>query len=339
MGEKADKLMRELEPTRSLLRQIGDMMGVEIEGTITMGNAPQYLKQFQSAFEMARTRPVAAAPKSFDDVIDEEIERAGMAGATTAGELVPRSDIPIDITEDAYALANDREALKRIAAMLGAENDTPMALQVALERIMGAGGDVEVPKGDTLLEAIEHGHRQEHELRNKHRGASMLIQRIANALQVEIKAGDVDGEAILGAIQRFEVAKVMMRRRIVELRALKAPPDNAATITADELEIQFVRMLSPAETDYWNKSKSSPGSHYPSHSFVFDVLDVSRLAACVALSADRPHSSLAETKRRGDLHKLMEEICGSPLATGHLAVAMRETLEILARERAAQRKE
>lgn len=337
MGEKADKLMRELEPTRSLLRQIGDLMGVEIEGAITMGNAPQYLKKFQSAFEMARTRPAAPAPKSFDDVIDEEIERAGMAGTTAAGALVPRPDITTDFTEDANAQAIDREALKKIAAMLGAENDSPLAIQAALDRVMGAGGDVEVPKGDTLAQAMEHSHAQEHELRNKLRGASMLIQRIANALQVEIKAGDVDGEAILGAIQRFEVAKVMMRRRIVELRALKA--DKAATSTADELEIQFVRMLSPAETDYWNKSKSSPGGNYPPHPFVFDVIDVSRLAACVAISADRPHSSLTETKRRGDLHKLMDEICGSPLATGHLAVAMRETLEILARERAAQRKD
>lgn len=337
MGEKADKLMRELEPTRSLLRQVGDMMGVEIEGAITMGNAPQYLKQFQSAFEMARTRPAAPASKSFDDVIDEEIERAGMAGVTAAGALVPRSDITTDFTEEANAQALDREALKRIAAMVGAENDTPTAIQVALERVMGAGGDVEVPKGDTLLEAIEHGHQQEHELRNKLRSASMLIQRIANALQIEIKAGDVEGEAILGAIQRFEVAKVMMRRRIVELRANKPPPHHPATVTADELEIQFVRMLSPGETDYWNKSKSSPGI-LPPHPFVFEVRDVGRLAACVALSADRT-SSLAETMRFRDLQKLMDEICGSPLATGYLAVAMRETLDILARERAAQRKE
>lgn len=335
MGEKADKLMRELEPTRSLLRQVGDMMGVEIEGTITMGNAPQYLKQFQSAFEMARTRPAAPAPKSFDDVIDEEIERAGLAGATAAGALVPRSDITTDFTEDSNASAVDRESLKRIAAMVGAENDTPTAIQQALERVMGAGGDVEVPKGDTLLEAIEHGHQQEHELRNRLRGASMLIQRIANALQVEIKAGDVDGEAILGAIQRFEVAKVMMRRRIVELRALKA--DKAATSTADELEIQFVRMLSPAETDYWNKSKASPGSNYPSHPFVFDVLDLGRLAAFVALPF--PKDSSEEANRRRDLHVLMQEISNCPLASGHFTAAMRETLEILARERAAPRKE
>ncbi len=264
MGEKADKLMRELEPTRSLLRQVGDMMGVEIEGTVTMGNAPQYLKQFQSAFEMARTRPAAPAPKSFDDVIDEEIERAGMAGATAAGALVPRADITTDFTEEANAQAIDRDVLTKIAVMVGAENDSPLAIQAALDRVMGAGGDVEVPKGDTLAQAMEHSHAQEHDLRERLRKASMLIQRIASALQVEIKGADLDGEELLGAIQRFEVAKVMMGRRI---RALRDPvlsasgPDNDAAVKArrreiaNELEAEFLRLLSPAELVEWNRKR------------------------------------------------------------------------------------
>jgi len=248
-----------------------------------------------------------------------------------------------------------RANLGGIARELGldeeqSDGDLVVAILEEIRRIKGAGGDVEVPKGDSLGEAVAFGHRQNNELRDRVARADLLIQRIANSLQVTIDK-DSDGTEILQAVQRMEVTKVELRRRIVSLRAIAKLQDVAASTTAvaDELEAQFVRLLSPAELAAWRaRAGGRPDIAIPEHgphSFQYRHDDLGRIAAAIRLSLDSlvtpgvGSMGRAEEARRSDLGPLSTEISASSDASAAFQNGMEMVLAILARERASALKE
>lgn len=331
MGQKADNLNRELVPTRSLLRWLADRIGVSIEDDITsVADQVRYQHMLEQALAGCPTREEPPSP------VDEVL-----AGG---GALVPRPDVRSESTDD-------MDMVDRISKIIGVgvdgtRRDKLEAVHEALERIVGGGGDVEVPKGDSLAEAMKFGHDQNHQLRDRLRDADMLIQRIAASLQVT-RVKDGDGSEVLEAVQLFESAKLSMRRRILELRATgfaDAQPI-AATQAADELEVQYTRMLSPTEQADWTRAKgrtphlSGPLPEHPPHPFRFTRDDLSRLADMLALLAHDAMISSQEMTRRSALADLMKEIHSSPNGSAHVLACMEATLVVLSRERAARLKE
>lgn len=368
MGKKADELMMELVPTRNLLRAIGDILGVPVEQPVMQENAVAYLYAFERAIAIARIRRTRPAPTesdiAFQSVVDAEIAHAGAASTTAAVHhstaLATQPDIAQEVTEEDMTRAN----LGGIARELGldeeqSDGDLVVAILEEIRRIKGAGGDVEVPKGDSLGEAVAFGHRQNNELRDRVARADLLIQRIANSLQVTIDK-DSDGAEILQAVQRMEVTKVELRRRIVSLRALTRLPEAthsrldattsaATTAAADELEAQFVRLLSPAELAAWRaRAGGRPDIAIPEHGphpFQYRHDDLRTLAAAIRLSLDSlvtpgvGSMGMAEEARRSDLGHLFTEISASSEASAAFQNGMEMVLAILARERASALKE
>lgn len=351
MGEKADKLNAELVPTRSLLRMIADDLGVTLEEGVTADNAVHYQKVFKNAL---RRRPEVVTdgdggpfrdgitkPQTFDEFIDKEIEAVEQGLPDPAGALVKRPDIATEFTQDDNDQALNYELIQQIAKMVGADADDLVSIRSAIERAMGEGGDIEVPKGDTLADAMKHGHQENHNLRNKIKDSRLLVQRIANALQILDWNKDGDGDEVLQAIQRIETGKVMMRRRILELRQARSVGGDLATAMADELEQQFTRLLAPHELAEWLKKRGSaakPKIETKPHPFVFNHGDIGLLVRgiydrAIALPLG------GERSRLSDLHGVMEDIKRSPEAAAHLVSAMETILMVLAKEQGEKIKE
>lgn len=354
MGEKADRLNVELVPTRSLLRRVADYLGVELDESITADNVRRYERKFMESINRLRdsahgiphsvSRPDPDT-KTFDQVIDEAIEEAEQGGLTAIehgapGALAKRSDITTEFDQDANNQALNIELIKQIAKMVGADADDLVSIRVAIERAMGEGGDIEVPKGDTLGDAMRHGHQQNHDLRMKIKEFRLLVQRIAAALQLVDWKPDGDGTEVLQAIQRIETGKVMMRRRILELRQGRVAGATVGPAIADELESQFTRLLSPQELAEWTRKGGSakPRQEIAPHPFVFNHGDIGLLVRAIS---DRTTALPfgGERSRLSDLHTVMEETRQSPEAAAHFASAMEAILMVLARERASRLKE
>lgn len=332
MGQKADTLNQELVPTRSLLRWLADQVGVTIEEDIT-SVAEQ--ARYQGLLERALASRSPAMP------LREDPPRAVDDIDAGGGALVPR---PADSTTD------DVDIVDRIARLVGVtvegtRRDRLECLHEALERIMGGGGDVEVPTGESLAQAMQFGHDQNHALRERLRTAEMLIQRIAGSLQVTLLNGD--GSPVLDAVQRLESTKLLMRRRILELRGVKLADAQlvAAAQAADELELQYTRLLSPAEEAEWHRVKgrtshlSEPRLEHAPHPFRFTFEDLGRLASCAQSASMSPSIGSQEMSRRAALGNLIDEIRSSPNGTAHVLACMETTLAVLARERASKIKE
>jgi hypothetical protein len=348
MGEKADKLNQELVPTRSLLRWLADAVGVTIDETLTAANYEVYRAKLSSVLvntlEDAGVPPRAAAhavrTRSFEIAAVED-------GEPASGALVHRPDIAEQLTDQ---VADTSSWIQGIAKELGLnaegldERTVLASIHAEILSIKATGGDVEIPKGDTLAQAVKFGHDQNHELRDRVAKAELLIQRMAGALQVTV-AKDSDGSELMEALQRIEVAKVMMRRRILELRATNKALHGAGfygSDLADELETEFQRLLSPSEMSEWAKSKGVARPSVPElapHPFVFTRDDLARIASCVSNVSMSGSISMQEMVRRNDLAHLMSEIASSPTARPHFLASMEATLAILARERAAKTKE
>jgi len=336
MGQKADNLNKELVPTRDLLRWLADRVGVAIEDDITsFADQARYQGMLEQALAGYANRE--GPPSPVDEVL------------AAGGALVPRPG-----TAES---TDDMDMVDQIAKIVGApgegtRRDKLVGIHDALERIMGGGGDVEVPKGDSLAEAMTFGHEQNHQLRDRLRDADMLIQRIAGSLQVT-RVKDGDGSEVLEAVQRFEVTKEMMRRRILEQRAAGRTTSEAqraarvgpGTLLADELELHYTRMLSPGEADAWAKAKGTVTQvvpEHPPHRVTFGAQDLSRLSACARWTATgdgSPPFASDQQLRCVVLAELLEEIHRSADATSYFLASMEATLGILARERASRIKE
>src|SRR5262245_45580430 len=273
MGQKADTLNRELIPTRTLLRWLADQVGVSIEyDNTSVADQVRYQGMLEQALASGTPRSPSMPLRDEPPLAVDEVV------AAEGGALVPRPDT-------SGRLADDVDMVDQIAKIVGvasegSRRDKLEGLHGALEHLMG-GGDVEVPKGDSLADAMKFGHDQNHQLRDRLREAEMLIQRVAGSLQVTLINGD--GTPVLDAVQRFELAKLAMRRRILELRATErtmvargvASREWPARPMADELELAFTSLLSPAEQSAWSKTKgSSPVTpEHPPHPFEFVAED------------------------------------------------------------------
>lgn len=364
MGKMADELNQELEPTRRLLRIVGDALGVTIEEAITSANITRYDRLFEAAIRQRRAPTVApAAPPArpravggglqwdtFDDHVDDQIDRMVAQGLT-----VPREGNALAVSDPAGAqntASEWAEIAMSIAKTIG--SSTQGSLTDVLAGILGSvrgvmipGGDIEIPKGDSLADAVAHGHQQNHELRERHRNASMIVQRVAAVLQVA-KVDD-DGTEILERVQRWEHLKHAFKRRIRELRrpAVRVSPEDEQRLTAvaDELEHHLAELLSRQELADWIKSKPTgivskaiselaatpPTAPYP---FAFDKLDTNRIA--VALDGERQEKP-SDADRIDKIIEVFDEIHESRTADDEFVRLMNIViLPMLARQRAAQ---
>jgi len=266
MGKKTERiaeLEERLAAANSLIRTVGTHLAVDVGDDITPDNVRRYSQRFQNAIydlpgrsrpafensaervEDKRPAPPRASWDTFDDEVDEEIDRLGDKGLVPARQ--PEAMLPAEHSGLASIMDIARELGLDIA---GIEANAALSLiYQELLRIKNPGDVGEgLTKGDTLAEAIGHGRKVEHDLRNSIRDARDMITRIAGAMQLP-DWDPKDPEAVLARIQRWESIKHLVRRRILHFE--KSHPLAGAVLDErailDELRAILTQIIAPAD--------------------------------------------------------------------------------------------
>lgn len=381
MGNKTDRIRElegNLEAARVLLRNIGDAMGVELDTATTVSETLPLHRNFLNALraktdapvkgvtEVAVPRPRAApaAPGSwdtFDQHVDDQIDRLAEQGLTAPrgdGALARSSDF--GVSDEQFDDATNRNTSRDIARELGLEVHEDLgamllAIYAEILRVKNIGADIAAPstnkalaKGDTLAQAIEHGHAQASDLRDGATQARAIVSRIAAVMQIPV--WDKDGTELLERAQRWEGWKHELKARIrwlrggystPTLRARDVPDEHAAT----ELQVHLDRLLSPKELADWLKANQRAGevkvdagplvAPYP---FEFRAGDVVPILAALESRADVTVIEKLGSTRTEGLVTLFRDISMSRVSTDEFTRTMNVViLPILARQRAAQR--
>lgn len=387
MGQKTDKIRElegELTAARHLLRHIGDTVGCEFEEPTTVAEAQREHKRFLDALRAMKgaaqdlgpvldglkakypNRPITVRVPgdwdTFDEHVDAQIDRMAEQGLTTpaSGALARREPDPGFTQEEADAM--DRSTIRDIARELGlgAQGDPDSgellpAILAEIVRVKSLGSDVAAPstnkslsKGDSLADAIMHGHAQASDLRDATTQARMIVNRIAAVMQ--IGTWDKDGTELLERAQRWENWKYEIMQRIRALRAtpgvllLSGDPVNGCI--ADELDRHLQRMLAPSDLARWLKSnekaagavKVDAGPPVPPYPFDFKTTDVHyiRKAVNAAAVADGVDGALAT--RLQSVGSMLHDLAASMTGSQEFVLTMNLViLPILARQRAARR--
>lgn len=154
---------------------------------------------------------------TFDDLVEQEIERFGDEAVRPAGGALANRAPGLNPYQS--------NVISQIWRELGIPGDTMSEDEIlaAVRNLKNAGGDVEAEatpgtaSGHSLVEAMAHGRQLEHGLREELTRARSIIGRVAGALQVS--QWDADGTEIVERAQRVEKAKHELRRVISVLRA------------------------------------------------------------------------------------------------------------------------
>jgi len=219
------------------------------------------------------TVPAAAGPwHTFDDEVDAEIARLA-----ERGELAPRPSPPAagqtEMSQDqpagggtlprvasGTALAvretdatpdTIRAWVERIGELVGAwDDDTAQMLQSIhgeILRVTGARSPESAAPVESLAEVVGAGRDENIHLREEFTKARTIIGRVAAAMQIgEV---DPDGVLLLEKVQRWESAKVLLKRRVTELERQNLPR------MADELKVHLASLISSKEFNDWMKAK------------------------------------------------------------------------------------
>lgn len=281
----------------SLISMIANRLGAKIPrpSGITADNVSKYEAPIAKAIEDLRDAEglpgtdITAAPiHTFDDLVDQEIARMGDDAKPRPGNLAASIALakPIDRTVAEAALFGI-ELLVDIGRELGIDvigqtpGDAARAIHAALLKLKNpgdVGGDDGTPssKGDSLAEAMSFGRKAEANLLEEVTRLRLIVQRVASAMQVP--SWDKDGTELIERAQRWDQARYMVKRRIVELESSNgsreggvpcvetAARDHAA---ATELRFMLGLLASPKDIAKWlaNKPKAVVTSQ------VLDVLE------------------------------------------------------------------
>jgi hypothetical protein len=378
MGKKDDRiegLEADLADTRALLtaakfllRRIGDDAGVDLCEDLSMQTAPRNLQKFlrgaargTASLEPGRRRQASGSWDTYDDEVDEQIDRMDAQGLTKPREpsaaLVSSGSGPDDDLADLRARASTvtqaAPTILAIASELGLEvgslahDEALAAIHAEIIRVKSMGSDTEaeasskfLAKGDSLGQAIAHHHAQNEELREGVTQARTIVARLAAVMQVD--KWDKDGTELLEHAQRWEGLKHELKRRIRDLRDntirgiedinLRQGVENEAI--ADELQSHLDRLMSRKEmTDFLKAAPGKPAAKVAIHEpypFTFRGVDTGTIWNALLRG---------ETTPRGhELESVFSDISNSRTAADELARVMNVViLPILARQKAAQR--
>jgi len=326
------------------------------------------LRDFEATHLNPPRRSKPAAPGSwdtFDEHVDEQIDRLSEQGLTTppsrGGALVRSDDVATDFTLDDLD-AMHRSTIRDIARELGLalqgnhdDVDRLQAIYAEILRLKNIGADIAAPstnkalaKGDSLAQAIEHGHAQTADLRDGATQARMIVNRIAAVMQ--IGKWDADGTELLERAQRWENWKHELKQRIRVLRtAFGSAASEDSRLNrhiADELDRHLARLMAPKELADWLMAneragvtvKVEAGPTVPPYPFEFRSGDIVPILAALESRADVTIIEKLGTTRTEGLVTAFRDISLSRVSTDEFARTMNAViLPILARQRAAQR--
>lgn len=223
-SETIVELQSRLVAVESVLFSVSKLLGVELKTVITMRDVAAELAKMNAAITNLREE-ASYAPEErghstlnggslqvFDEhEIDREIDRQSKAVARTSA-LDDLAQILSEIQRDLGI--NGSFSLLESASMIA----SAIATMKGSGDIGGGGaGDGEqtaLTKGDTFAQAWEHNSKMRDHLGDELKGARMIIQRIANALQVQ--SYDQDGTELIERVQRWENLKYTLKRRRLE---------------------------------------------------------------------------------------------------------------------------
>jgi hypothetical protein len=292
-----DKTAANFTAACSLIAMIANRLGAKIPrpSGITSDNVSKYEAPLAKAIEDLRdaeglpgTSVRAEARDTFDDLVDQEIARLGDDAKPQPGNLaasVALSKPPLERTVAEAALFGI-ELLVDIGRELGIDvvgqtpGDAARAIHAALLKLKNPGdvGDDGTPssKGDSLAEAMSFGRQAEAALLEEVTHLRLIVQRVASAMQVP--AWDKDGTEIIERAQRWDQARYMLKRRIVELESSNGSRESGAPCVetagrdhaaATELRYMLGLLASPRDIAKWlaNKPKATVTSQ------VLDVIE------------------------------------------------------------------
>jgi len=256
-----------LEAANSLIQEIGELIGVDVEDEITPHNVVSYTAQFVAALSTGgptRTGGLAGGGlDSFDERdLDTEIDRANAQGPGRA--LQRRQDAADD---RAHGQPNRAASfIDGIAEELGLDltgmiaADALAAIYQEIQRIKNPATDVDaagpLSKGDTLAQAIQHNARQRTHLDAELTRNRKIVGNIAGAMQISVTDIDADGSQLVERIQRWETFKHILTRRIRELlTGEKTPTDDQNVAIAEELQTLLSLIMSSQEFVKWQRGK------------------------------------------------------------------------------------
>ena len=225
-------------------------------------------------------------------------------------------------------------------------------------RIKNSGSDVQaestdkaLTKGDSLGEAVAHGHSQNAELRAEVTRARSIINRLASVMQVG--QWDRDGTELLERAQQYENWKHDLKRRIRELCDGPALGVDEVAVNghiADELQAHLARLMAPKELAGWLKSRpprdvvrAATGTVvYLPYPFTFKTDDVALLHVEHRATGIRSAMAIGNMGNGGSRYLEMSGVFGeireSQVASEEFVRFMNAViLPILARQRAALR--
>lgn len=311
-----------------------------------------------------RPRPVAPGSwDTHDEEVDAQIDRLEAQGLTqpreAGGALVRRdvSDAYSSLPAD-FAPAELAPTILAIANELGLnvngsrDDEALTAIHEEILRIKNAGGDIEaaagakfLSKGDSLGDAVRHGHAQAEELRDAATQSRTIVNRLAAVMQ--IGQWDKDGTELLERAQKWEMWKYELQKRIRELRAVRPSTtmsldeSDVAQRISEELQRQLDRLLSPKELIAWLKALEKAGAPVkvdagpPVPPYPFEVRPGDAGLIMFALDVG---DVKVESERIDPLWKMFSDISNSRTSADEFARTMNLViLPILARQRAAQK--
>lgn len=234
---KKNQQLQDLENENAALQ--GVMAGICAQlGITTRSKSPTVIgrairKAIDDLKDAAPDTPAPGAlgtepPHTFDDLVDQQIERFGDEASLPAGALAKRPE------PGAKA-----HVISQIWRELGIPGDTMSEEQIlaAIRNMKNAGGDVEAEAtpgtatSHSLVDVVAQGRQLEHGLRDELTRARGIISRVAGALQVS--QWDADGTELVERAQRVEKAKHELRKLISSCRTGEStqPPIVAALAT------------------------------------------------------------------------------------------------------------
>lgn len=184
---------------------------------------------------------------TFDDLVEQEIERFGDEAVLPAGALAKRAP---------GLNPHQSQVISQIWRELGIPGDTMSEDEIlaAVRNLKNGGGDVEAEAtpgtatSHSLADVVAQGRQLEHGLRDELTRARDIIGRVAGALQVS--QWDADGTEIIQKAQRIEKAKMALRQAITVYRLANEPSERIGVLQ-DVLTI----LTSSREVARWMENK------------------------------------------------------------------------------------
>lgn len=230
--ELIQELQGRLVATEAVLFSSAKLLGVELKKQIAMHDVSDAIAKMNAAIASLREEASYApeerghstlsggALQQFDDHdIDREVTRS-----------LARAGAPQAQAQDSTQASADHESLTGILAEIlrdlgieGAFSPLESAAQIAIAIAnLKGGGDVggeigsdgdqtALTKGDTLAQAWQHNSAMRDHLGDELKGARTLLDRIANALQIQ--SYDRDGTELLERVQRWDNLKYTLKKR------------------------------------------------------------------------------------------------------------------------------